>query len=214
MLVSLGSPLVLFVCAGKIQYYEAWVLMAVNLVTALMNYFSIKDRPALMTEGLQPGANAKAWDKHLLKMAALVYFLTLIVAGLDSGRYQWSPVFHPALALLGAAIMIGGQIVFLYARHQNNFFSTIVRIQTDRNHVVCDKGLYSFVRHPGYLGVLISLLGLPLVTASLWSMLPVVVSAVLLLFRTNMEDKALQQELPGYLAYTQKTRYRLFPGIW
>jgi protein-S-isoprenylcysteine O-methyltransferase Ste14 len=32
--------------------------------------------------------------------------------------------------------------------------------------------------------------------------------------RTALEDKTLQAELPGYIGFAQKTRYRLVPGLW
>jgi len=32
--------------------------------------------------------------------------------------------------------------------------------------------------------------------------------------RTSLEDRTLQEELPGYKDYTNKVRYRLVPGIW
>jgi protein-S-isoprenylcysteine O-methyltransferase Ste14 len=35
-----------------------------------------------------------------------------------------------------------------------------------------------------------------------------------MIIRTALEDKTLQAELPGYKEFAQKTRYRLFPGIW
>jgi protein-S-isoprenylcysteine O-methyltransferase Ste14 len=37
---------------------------------------------------------------------------------------------------------------------------------------------------------------------------------ILLVIRTALEDKTLQEELPGYKAYIRQTRYRLIPGVW
>jgi len=37
---------------------------------------------------------------------------------------------------------------------------------------------------------------------------------VLYIFRTALEDRMLQEELPGYREYAQKVLYRLIPGIW
>jgi protein-S-isoprenylcysteine O-methyltransferase Ste14 len=99
-------------------------------------------------------------------------------------------------------------------RSQNNFFSTVMRIQKDRGHVVCDTGLYKIVRHPGYLGMIISLMGLPLITTSVWSIIPTFIAIILLLIRTSLEDKTLISELDGYAGYTRKTRYKLIPLVW
>jgi protein-S-isoprenylcysteine O-methyltransferase Ste14 len=35
-----------------------------------------------------------------------------------------------------------------------------------------------------------------------------------IVFRTAMEDRTLQRELPGYAAYAAHVRYRLIPGVW
>jgi len=137
-----------------------------------------------------------------------------VVAGLDSGRYHWSPDFHWSLYFAGGLATAIGQLLFLVAQKQNKFFSSTVRIQTDRNHSLCDTGLYKVVRHPAYLGSLIQTLGFPLLFGSLWSIIPVSISVVLLIIRTHLEDQTLINELTGYLEYTSKTRSRLIPNIW
>jgi len=93
--------------------------------------------------------NAKAWDKVLSPlMAVSIGFPMVIVAGLDH-RYNWSSEF-PLLIIVISFILISlGYAFAAWALAENNFFSSVVRIQTDRGHVVCDSGPYRFVRHPG-----------------------------------------------------------------
>jgi protein-S-isoprenylcysteine O-methyltransferase Ste14 len=55
---------------------------------------------------------------------------------------------------------------------------------------------------------------MPLVLGSSWAYVPVLVGILVTCLRTYLEDKTLQEELPGYREYTQQTRYRLIPGIW
>jgi protein-S-isoprenylcysteine O-methyltransferase Ste14 len=107
-----------------------------------------------------------------------------------------------------------GQLLFLIAQKQNRFFSSTVRIQTEREHTVCNTGLYKIVRHPAYLGSIIQALGFPLIFGSLWSIIPAFASIVLLVTRTWLEDKTLLNELNGYTDYAKKTKYRIIPGIW
>ena len=107
-----------------------------------------------------------------------------------------------------------GQLFFLIAQKQNKFFSSTVRIQTDRGHTVCKTGLYKVVRHPAYLGNFIQTLGFPLIFGSLWSIIPAIISIILLLIRTNLEDKTLINELNGYREYTHETRFKIIPYIW
>jgi protein-S-isoprenylcysteine O-methyltransferase Ste14 len=89
-----------------------------------------------------------------------------------------------------------------------------VRIQKERGHFVVTDGPYRIVRHPGYAGVSIFLLTSGLALGSVWSLIPNSLMVGLLIVRTALEDKTLQEELEGYPAYTQQTRYRLIPGIW
>jgi protein-S-isoprenylcysteine O-methyltransferase Ste14 len=89
-----------------------------------------------------------------------------------------------------------------------------VRIQTDRGHTVCDTGPYRFVRHPGYVGLILQAVGVPILLGSFWALIPGVAAAVLISIRTSFEDRTLRAELPGYVDYVQRVRWRLIPGIW
>jgi protein-S-isoprenylcysteine O-methyltransferase Ste14 len=101
-----------------------------------------------------------------------------------------------------------------WAMDANAYFSTVVRIQSERGHTVCRSGPYRFVRHPGYVGYTLQALGMPFLLGSLWALLPALVMAVAMVIRTVLEDRTLQAELPGYREYAQEVRYRLVPGIW
>jgi protein-S-isoprenylcysteine O-methyltransferase Ste14 len=84
----------------------------------------------------------------------------------------------------------------------------------DPGDAVATGGPYRYIRHPGYLGFLASYLGMSLALGSLWAILPVGLIACLLVVRTALEDRTLQDELPFYRDYAQRVRYRLLPGIW
>ncbi|MEI6062454.1 MAG: isoprenylcysteine carboxylmethyltransferase family protein [Bacteroidota bacterium] len=115
---------------------------------------------------------------------------------------------------MGAILTASGQLVFLIAQKQNKFFSSTVRIQTDREHIVCETGLYKIVRHPAYMGAIIQTSGFPLLFGSLWSILPVCVLIILFITRTALEDSTLRNELKGYPEYCEKTRYKIIPYVW
>ena len=205
---------ILFLCAGKINYFQGWIFLVTNIVTALMNFWVIRNDSELMTERSKVGEGAKSWDKLILALSGLIYLVNISVAGLDSGRYHWSPDFHWSIYVLGVFLTFVGQVIFLKARKENKYFSTVVRIQNDRGHLVCDTGVYKIVRHPGYFGMTISLVALPLITGSIWSIIPTVTAIILLIIRTYFEDETLKKELSGYNEYAQKTKQRLIPKIW
>ena len=110
--------------------------------------------------------------------------------------------------------MVVGSAVFVLALKENPFFSAVVRLQRDRGHVVCDSGPYRIIRHPGNAGLILGVLGFPLLFGSAWSAIPALLMAALMVARTALEDAALARRLTGYRDYQRATRYRLAPGIW
>lgn len=205
---------ILFISAGRIDYWQGWIYVVIGLIMVVLNYTVLKIDPELQKERSKPGDGTKRWDKAILLSSFLVTISMYVVAGLDSGRFKWSPDFHWGLILLGVFLTSAGQLLFLVAQKQNKFFSSTVRIQTNREHTVCDSGLYKIVRHPAYLGSIIQAIGFPLLFGSCWSILPITILILLFIIRTVLEDKTLQNELKGYQAYAAKTRCKLIPYVW
>jgi protein-S-isoprenylcysteine O-methyltransferase Ste14 len=206
--------LIIFISAGKLDYWQGLVYVAIGLIMSVINYTVLYPDPELMDERGKPGEGSKKWDKTILLFSFFTTIAMYAVAGLDSGRCHWSPDFNIWLSIVGAALTITGQLLFLLAQKQNKFFSSTVRIQSDRNHTVCENGLYKVVRHPAYLGSIIQAIGFPLLFGSLWSIIPVILLVVLHIFRTCLEDRTLYNELKGYVEYSIKTRYKIIPLVW
>src|SRR6266542_3366170 len=128
---------ILFVCAGRMNYMQGWVFLTFTSIATLMNYVTIRSNNELLNERSAPGEGIKRWDKRILGLSAVMYLIIVVLAGLDSGRINYTPHFSWILSATGVVIMLVGQIIFLTARRQNNFFSSVVRIQKERGHVVC-----------------------------------------------------------------------------
>ena len=205
---------IIFICAGRIDYWQGLLYVSIGLIMFILNYTVLRIDSELLKERSKPGKNTKKWDKTILGLSLLTTISMYMIAGLDSGRFQWSPDFHWSLYLIGIILTAAGQLLFLIAQKQNRFFSSTVRIQTERGHIVCDTGLYKIVRHPAYMGSIVQSLGFPLIFGSLWSIIPISVSITLFVIRTILEDKTLKKELKGYLEYTKKTRYKIIPYVW
>jgi protein-S-isoprenylcysteine O-methyltransferase Ste14 len=184
--------------------------MSMNLCTRLV----LRKAPEVALERAKPGHGAKGWDKALLAFGLLLNLVTLVVAGLDSGRFHWVPQLARGWSIVGIVLTTVGTGIFLWAMKENRFFSAVVRIQTERGHSVCTTGPYAVVRHPGYAGMIIGTLGLPCLFTSAWSAIIASLSVVLLVVRTRLEDATLEQELAGYGDYQRATRFRLIPGVW
>jgi len=217
VVVYLSIPLVLLVCGGDFGWWQAWVYSLLIVAASIGGRIWAERRhPGLLAErqNIEKIQSAKAWDKVLAPLMAIsLFFPLVIVAGLDH-RYRWTPLFPIWLIVLGFILISLGYAFAAWALVENRFFSSTVRIQTDRGHVVCDSGPYRIVRHPGYAGNVLPLLGIVLALGSVWTLIPAAVALIIAVIRTTLEDRTLQDELPGYRDYARRVRYRLFPGIY
>jgi len=202
---------VLFISSGRLNWIWAWAYLGAGLALLVINALILP--PELIAERGQPGENVKRWDRVLATLGSLATLGIPIVAGLDE-RLGWSPQLVSAIHLVGLTFFVLGQGLFSWAMASNKYFSTAVRIQMDRGHTVATAGPYRYVRHPGYVGYIVSFLGMSLALGSLWAIIPAGLMACLLVVRTALEDRTLQDELPGYRDYAQRVRSRLLPGIW
>ncbi|MBC8446488.1 MAG: isoprenylcysteine carboxylmethyltransferase family protein [Chloroflexi bacterium] len=199
------------VSAGRLDWVWPWAYLGVGIGILAINALVLS--PELIAERGQPRENVKDWDKVLTSLIAFPILALLIVAGLDE-RFGWSPEMAVAIHLIGLAFIAVGQGLFTWAMASNIFFSTAVRIQNDRDQTVSSGGPYRYVRHPGYVGMIVSLLATALAFGSLWALIPAGLASCLLVVRTALEDKTLLEELDGYGEYAAQTRYRLLPGVW
>lgn len=203
-----------FLSAGRINYWQGWIFNGLNLFFVLLTYYSLSDKTDLIKERLKPGEGMKSWDKIYYIVATPIFFFVLIISAFDVGRYNWYPILPLCFVIIGIILYIIGQLIVLWAKTTNKFFSSVVRIQKDRQHIVCKDGPYSFVRHPGYAGGIIFTLAFPLVLGSFWGFAINLLILIPVVIRTYLEDKTLQKELDGYFEYTKEVKYRLIPKIW
>lgn len=210
-------PSVLFIAAGTVHWTMGWIYILLSYAfTAVSRIVVFYRNPETLRErGKSLDAeNVRNWDRVLLLFVALLGPLVmLIVAGLDF-RFSWAPRIPGLIQSLGLIFLVLGYMISSWAMIANKFFSAVVRIQKEQDHRVIRDGPYRVVRHPGYLGGILSILSAPVMLGSLWALLPAAFVASLTIARTSLEDKALKEELDGYEEYSQEVKYRLMPGIW
>lgn len=204
----------IFLGAWRIPYWQGLLYLGIALVGLTLSHLSVRKGSAITAERAARARTGEAWDRRILGAYFLMSVVTFAVAGLDSGRFGWSGRVPLQVTVAGVAVMLAGQVLFALAKRENEFFSSTAAIQTDRGHAVCEAGPYRFVRHPGYLGMLVSLLAFPLILQSYWAFLPVSLAAGLLIARTQLEDRFLMERLAGYAQYAARTRWRLIPGVF
>lgn len=203
----------LFGGAGRLAWPAGWLL--IGLYTAFVGIAVATVDPELLRERARPGPNFDHGDARLATLGfLLLYPITLAVAGADAVRLGGGTSFFPAAWLAGAAAFAVGYWFALRAMQANRFFSTFVRIQTDRGHTLVTDGPYAVVRHPGYAGMLLAHFGIPLLLGSWWAFVPVVLGSGVFVVRIVREEAVLRARLPGYDRYVQTHRWRLAPGVW
>jgi protein-S-isoprenylcysteine O-methyltransferase Ste14 len=204
----------LYALAGHLKYHQAAVFGAVNGALVAVLAFGFGDRIGLISERMKPAPNAKTWDKVLMAAFMPLAAAVVVVSVLDGGRFHWTgkvPAWvYPPVALA----YVFGAVVHLWAILANEFYVSTVAVQSDKGHRAVDNGPYRFVRHPGYLGIILMELAMPLLLGSLWGLVPAGLAAATLLLRAGLEDRVLCRELAGYLEYAARVRRRVIPGIW
>jgi protein-S-isoprenylcysteine O-methyltransferase Ste14 len=204
----------LFGCAGRLDWESGWVFMTTMIACVCLNFaILLKTNPEVIEERSHLNRGAKKWDIVITSVATIFILATLAVAGFDQ-RYGWSGSVDPGWHYAGIMLFVVGDLFFLWAMAVNKYFSKLVRIQTERGHKVVTSGPYRIVRHPGYLGWSVMWAGTPLILDSPWAFIPAVLSIILIVIRTALEDSTLQKELPGYLEYVSRVGYKLVPWVW
>jgi protein-S-isoprenylcysteine O-methyltransferase Ste14 len=200
----------LFVSAGTAAIPTYWTYLAIFAAVFVASFLLLD--PDLARERMRPGGQKPPLG---LQIFTGVMFAHWIIAGLDHGRLHWSDTVPGWLQWLSLVALAAAYALCLWAMVVNRFFSSVVRIQSDRGQVVITRGPYAVIRHPGYVAgiAIIATSGLALDSWFATGFL-IVSSLPFLLYRAITEDRVLQAQLPGYRDYAQRVRWRLVPGVW
>lgn len=211
--IYLLQGLLLLGVSGDLHWAGALLYLGIYLLLLLVNGAILLPRHAAMVAERGRLSGTKTWDRIVSGIFSVVTIALLVLAALDH-RLAWTPTSSWPPAWAGAVVLVLGWGLFTWAMASNPFFSSLVRIQTERGHYVVDTGPYRFVRHPGYLGQILSLVGTVVLLQSVVGAVVGAAGALLILVRTTLEDRTLHRELAGYMAYEQRVRARLVPWMW
>jgi protein-S-isoprenylcysteine O-methyltransferase Ste14 len=206
----------LFGAAGRWDLPWFWAYLGgfvvISLVSVLLLSWRSPDLLKLRT-GFQMG-RSDIPDLLFRGALALGFLAHYVLAGVDVGRFHWSGSSPLPVQLVGLVGFLAGIGLGTWAALANPFFTPEVRIQEDRGQRVITAGPYRLVRHPGYTGGILLILLSGVALGSWWAILPMLPVIATLIRRTALEDRLLQQKLPGYPEYAQTVRFRLLPGVW
>jgi protein-S-isoprenylcysteine O-methyltransferase Ste14 len=209
--------LLLFVPAGTLHWWRAWVFLAVTMAVMVVAVFTILPDSADLLSQRAKGIIQKGqplWDRVLVILLVVSYVAQISFIPLDVFRFHLMPKPGVTVSCFGLALYVGGWWIMTRVMKVNPFAVPVVKLQEERHQRVIDTGVYAMVRHPMYAGFAPMAVGpalwLESYTAALLAVVPIAVLAV----RSVFEERFLKKELKGYEAYTDKVRYRLIPFVW
>lgn len=212
--VGLGLfAVVLFGAAGSVDYWQAWVFLAVFTAASVAAALVLGRRdPAVLQRRMRGGplAETRGVQRLLVGLLIAVVLATLLIGALDH-RFGWSSV--PLPVTLGGDVLVAAALaVSILVVIQNAHASATIGVDADQQ--VISDGLYGWVRHPMYTSAVVLMTGIALALGSWWALAALPATVAILVLRLRDEERLLRAELPGYADYQQRVRYRLVPYLW
>ena len=202
--------LLLFLPAGTIDYFNAWLFMGVLFIPMLIaGVVMMFKNPDLLRKRL----NAKEKEgeqKGVIAMSGLMFLGGFVLAGLNY-RFGWFTL-PKWIIVLSTVMFLLGYLLFAEVLRENAYLSRTVEVQ--ENQKVIDTGLYGIVRHPMYLATIILFLSMPLILGSLISFIVFLIYPVIIAVRIRNEEQVLTEGLEGYEEYKERVRYKVIPFLW
>jgi protein-S-isoprenylcysteine O-methyltransferase Ste14 len=213
LLFAVAMAALLFVPAWTLNYWQAWVFLAVYFTpTVAITVYLMKYDPELLARRMRAGPRAEKRPSQKIIMAfTSIGFVSLIVLPAIDHRFGWSAV-PGSMVIFGDTLIALGFLITFWVFRENAFTSATIEIANDQK--VISTGLYAIVRHPMYAGGVLLLVGIPLALGSYWGVSAFVAMLPFLIWRLVDEERLLSQQLPGYIEYQGKVRARLIPGIF
>ncbi|MDA3845779.1 MAG: isoprenylcysteine carboxylmethyltransferase family protein [Vallitaleaceae bacterium] len=207
--------IVYYLCVGSLESIRGFIyFLSAFIITTFNSFYMWLFLPGLTNERGDFKEDTKPIDKVYLSLFILFpAIVTPFVAGIEM-RLLGSAYFGNIIMFLAIGLYIIGYALNLWAMSVNRHFEGTVRIQNDRDHKVITSGPYSYVRHPGYIAMIIGVIVGPLILGSIYALVPAILTVIVIISRTAYEDKTLHDELEGYKEYASNVRYRLIPWIW
>ena len=213
VVLSVIMGLLLFIPAGTIHYWQAWVYLLIFMGASLLTtLYLMKKDPALLNRRMHggPTAEKRRTQKIIMLFTSICFIALLVVPALDY-RFRWSSMPIAFVIAGDVLVAIGFYFIFLVYK-ENTFTSATIEFAADQK--VISTGPYAIVRHPMYASALLYLVGTPLALGSLWGFLALLAMIPFLIWRLYDEESFLAGNLPGYTEYQKKVKHRLLPFIW
>jgi protein-S-isoprenylcysteine O-methyltransferase Ste14 len=202
--------LLIFLTAGDIQYFNAWLFLGTLSVCIFVFgvYLYIKDKELL--EKRLRSKEKQSEQSFYSVISGVSLLLIFVISGLDY-RFKWSNI-PTAIVIAALVIMIFGFMLFVITLIQNRFASRTIEIQNSQK--VIDTGLYSEVRHPMYTSAITMNIAIPIALGTYFGLIPAALFIIGIVSRIKNEEAFLCKELEGYSEYMERVKYRIVPFVW
>ena len=202
--------LLLFLSAGSLHYWQGWLLMGILFIPMFCaGFVMVAKNPELLRKRLNAREGEKD-QKTVVKLSGFLFIAAFVVAGLN-WRFDWC-VLPNWTVWVAAGLFLLCYLLYAEVLRENTYLSRTIEVQ--ENQKVIDTGLYGIVRHPMYMATTVLFLVMPLVLASPFSFLIMLLYIPLIAKRIKNEEKVLEEGLAGYKEYKQKVKYKVIPFIW
>jgi protein-S-isoprenylcysteine O-methyltransferase Ste14 len=205
--------LLVFGPAGTLRFVEGWVFLLIFAGAALaITLYLARHDPKLLERRTKAGPAAEKEPKQkVIQLAASASFLAVLIVPALDHRFGWSHL-PGVVVVAGNDLVAVGFLTVFYVFKENTFTSAVVEVAEDQR--VIDTGPYAIVRHPMYSGALALVAGIPLALGSLVGLVTFVPFVAVIVARLLGEERFLSEQLKGYVAYCERTPYRLIPRVW
>ncbi len=202
--------LLIFLPAGTLHYAKGWLLIGLLFVPMLIAGFVMLFKSPEFLKKRLDAKEKQGTQKGVVALSGLMFLVGFVVAGLDF-RFGWSTM--PTWVTITASVLFLTAYAF-YAEvmRENAYLSRTVKVEAGQT--VVDTGLYGIVRHPMYMTTILLFLMIPIVLGSWYALIVFAFYPAIIIVRLKDEEDLLTRELPGYVEYKQKVKYRIIPFIW
>ena len=202
--------LLIFLPAGTLCYTYGWLLMSLLFVPMLIAGFVMFFKSPDFLRKRLDAKEKQGTQKGVVAASGLMFIAAFVVAGLDH-RFGWSRI--PGwVTIVASVLFLLDYAMYAEVMRENAFLSRTSKVEQDQT--VVDTGLYGIVRHPMYAVTIDLFMLMPLILGSWYALIPMAVYPAVIVVRLKAEEELLTKELPGYVDYKKKVKYRLLPFIW
>ena len=202
--------LLIFLPAGTLHYTYGWLLVGLLFGPMLIaGFVMLAKSPEFLKKRLD-AKEKQGTQKGVVAFSGLMFIAGFVVAGLDF-RFGWSnvPIW---LVITASVLFLIAYALYAEVMRENAYLSRTIKVE--EGQTVVDTGMYGIVRHPMYAVTILLFLMIPLVLGSWYALTVFAFYPAVIVVRLKDEEELLTKELPGYVEYKQKVKYRIIPFAW